>query len=260
MSVGGMRDIMAMNLTLVERKERDAQFIREFVESEGNATAAARAIGSSEASAGTTGWRMRERLSTEIIQYCQDYFLQNHSSPTNYAPAENLESGAIKEEVKENKESRRKDTKRKYDVEYRKRLYVIEKAKKRSETGVFKEYRKRPEVKARLYSYVRTKEYRERGRKRASNPEVKEKTRWACIMRNYGLCKEDFEMMLVEQKNKCIICGFEFTEESKSTRPHVDHCHDSGEVRGLLCGNCNAGLGQFKDDTQKLQSAIEYLT
>ena len=163
--------------------------------------------------------------------------------------------------VGENKEDRSA-----YFAEYKKRPHVIEKRKKRQaerlgkRNDYFKEYWHRPEVQERNYARVRTPEYRAKSRERAMTPEVKDRTRWANIMRNYGLCKEDFERILAEQEGKCVICGFEFTEECKSTRPHVDHCHDSGEVRGLLCGNCNAGLGQFKDDTQKLQSAIEYLT
>ena len=151
-----------------------------------------------------------------------------------------------------------KEEKAAYDAEYRKRPHVIEKNKNR--LAYFKEYWHRPEVQERNYARNRTPEHKAKQRERYMNPEVKEKHRWAHIMRNYGLCKEDFERILAEQEGKCVICGFEFTEECKSTRPHVDHCHDSGEVRGLLCGNCNAGLGQFKDDTQKLQSAIEYLT
>ena len=121
------------------------------------------------------------------------------------------------------------------------------------------EYRQRPDVKERVYNYHRTPEYRAKTRKRNLNPERIEKKKWHTIMAKYGLCKEDFESMLDGQENKCAICKFEFHDEKQSTRPHIDHCHDSGDVRGLLCVNCNNGLGQFKDNPSFLSSAIEYL-
>jgi hypothetical protein len=124
------------------------------------------------------------------------------------------------------------DSKSKYDAEYRKRPYVIEKAI----------------------------EYKRKNAERFGTKEFKMKARWSYIIRNYGLEKVDFESMLEEQQNKCAICGLEFHDESKSTRPHIDHCHNSGDVRGLLCSLCNVGLGHFKDDPQILQSAIQYLT
>ena len=152
-----------------------------------------------------------------------------------------------------------KEDKASYDVEYNKRPYVIEKAKKRTESGVYKEYWNRPEVRERNRARYRTEEYKSKNAERCGTEEYKMKARWSYIMRNYGLSKEDFESMLEEQQNKCAICGFEFHDEGKSTRPHIDHCHDSGDVRGLLCNNCNTGLGQFKDNPSLLQSAIEYL-
>ena len=154
-----------------------------------------------------------------------------------------------------------KEDKAAYDKEYQKRPYVIEKAKKRTESGVYKEYWNRPEVRERNHARYRTTEYRAEQRKKWDDrsPERKEKYRWSYIMRNYGLAKEDFESMLDGQENKCAICKFEFHDEKQSTRPHIDHCHDSGNIRGLLCNNCNTGLGQFKDNPSLLQSAIRYL-
>jgi hypothetical protein len=60
------------------------------------------------------------------------------------------------------------------------------------------------------------------------------------------------------QGGRCAICGV-LEADAPRGRLHLDHDHGSLAVRGLLCGNCNAGLGQFKDDPNRLLAAIEYL-
>lgn len=64
---------------------------------------------------------------------------------------------------------------------------------------------------------------------------------------------EEYESLKFAQGSKCLICKDQFQEF------HVDHCHVSGKVRGLLCGPCNQGLGQFKDNVSLLKAAINYL-
>lgn len=71
----------------------------------------------------------------------------------------------------------------------------------------------------------------------------------------YGITKEQFDKLLNDQNNKCAICKVEITGKSC----HIDHCHESNNVRGLLCQLCNKGLGQFKDNVQFLTNAIKYL-
>lgn len=71
----------------------------------------------------------------------------------------------------------------------------------------------------------------------------------------YGLSMDDYESILAKQKGICAICG---TPPGK--RPlSVDHCHDTGAVRGLLCHACNTGIGFLKDNTDLLKKAIKYL-
>lgn len=59
-----------------------------------------------------------------------------------------------------------------------------------------------------------------------------------------------------QQGGTCAICKKTFDE---NIVPNLDHCHSSGKVRGALCGDCNRGLGMFKDSLTLLQGAMEYL-
>lgn len=72
----------------------------------------------------------------------------------------------------------------------------------------------------------------------------------------YNITIEILEQKLKEQDNKCLICNKEF---DLKTRPVVDHDHKTNKLRGMLCDNCNLGLGNFQDNTDILISAIEYL-
>jgi hypothetical protein len=72
----------------------------------------------------------------------------------------------------------------------------------------------------------------------------------------YGITADDFKQMFETQQGKCAICN----EEPKTKRGlHVDHDHETGKVRGLLCHGCNVALGSFKEDVTLLNKAIEYL-
>ena len=63
--------------------------------------------------------------------------------------------------------------------------------------------------------------------------------------------------MLEKQNGVCAICNKE--EKSKNKNLFVDHDHQTGKVRSLLCNNCNSGLGQFNDNLNLLESAVLYL-
>lgn len=70
----------------------------------------------------------------------------------------------------------------------------------------------------------------------------------------YGLEPEDFAQIKLNQQNKCAVCSVVFKES-----PHVDHCHKTGKLRGLLCRFCNQGLGMFRDAPENLRAAANYL-
>lgn len=71
----------------------------------------------------------------------------------------------------------------------------------------------------------------------------------------YGTSLEWVRKQLNQQLHQCSICGTPVDEKTL----HIDHCHKTKVVRGILCPKCNRGLGHFKDNTEFLYNAIEYL-
>ena len=74
----------------------------------------------------------------------------------------------------------------------------------------------------------------------------------------YGITLEQHDALLESQGGVCAICGAT-PEQSAKGALAVDHCHTTGKVRGLLCGNCNVGIGQLRDDPKLVRRAAEYL-
>lgn len=73
----------------------------------------------------------------------------------------------------------------------------------------------------------------------------------------YGMSLEDYNRMLRQQDGGCAICKTDIP--GGKGRFAVDHCHETGLIRGLLCNRCNIGLGHFRDDITHLEKAIIYL-
>jgi len=74
----------------------------------------------------------------------------------------------------------------------------------------------------------------------------------------YRMTPEDYELMLSSQGGCCKVCGSS-DPKMKGAHFHIDHCHATGKIRGLLCGPCNVGLGAFYDNIGTLEAAIRYL-
>lgn len=95
-----------------------------------------------------------------------------------------------------------------------------------------------------------------------NNPELRVKYRESArlkkIERVFGIAASDFNRMFEEQKGCCAICNKHQSELKKSLA--VDHCHRTGKVRSLLCGNCNTTLGLVGENLVVLQTMIEYLS
>jgi hypothetical protein len=97
------------------------------------------------------------------------------------------------------------------------------------------------------------KQYREENRKALSDGERK---------RRFGITPERYSELLKSQNGVCAICNQPeiATRLGKVKALAVDHCHKSGKIRGLLCSDCNTGIGKLKDDPKVLLAAIQYLT
>jgi hypothetical protein len=108
-------------------------------------------------------------------------------------------------------------------------------------------YNQRPERKQAHRDYERWR-YHEKQQKETQNQRR--------LRRRYNLTQAEYDAKLVEQKGGCAVCG----QKCKSGRAlAVDHCHLTGEVRGLLCMNCNRAIGWLKDDAKLIQAALEYI-
>lgn len=95
---------------------------------------------------------------------------------------------------------------------------------------------------------------------RKANPRMNKKY---SLKANYGLTLEEYDTMYAGQNRACSICArplIAYPNRSQhNERACVDHCHTTGRVRGILCNECNTGLGNFKDSPMLMRRAIEYL-
>lgn len=87
----------------------------------------------------------------------------------------------------------------------------------------------------------------------------KEKATASALKCRYGISLEDYKLRLEVQEHTCAICGTD-NPGGRAKRFCVDHNHETGEFRGLLCHSCNRALGLFKDSPTILSAALEYLT
>ncbi len=95
----------------------------------------------------------------------------------------------------------------------------------------------------------------------AKHPKQYERCRRASHMRKkYGITLSEYDAIVQAQAGLCPICRRVLSDtDPRGFRPHVDHCHETGKTRGVLCGRCNRGLGTFKDSIVLMRNAIEYL-
>ena len=85
----------------------------------------------------------------------------------------------------------------------------------------------------------------------------KDSIRNRSLVNLYDITLEEYSLLLENQNHKCAICGVDKCPSGRSLA--VDHDHKTNKIRGLLCQNCNTGLGLFKDNTNHIEKALLYL-
>lgn len=131
-------------------------------------------------------------------------------------------------------------------------------SKRKSETR--EEYRARKRAEAHKRYWADPEAAREAARqRRKADPERSKRYDLAHHLRSsYGLTIEQFEMMVDQQDGRCFLCHGERT--GPGDRLHVDHDHENGKTRALLCSKCNTALGLLGDDPNLIAMAAKYVT
>lgn len=145
---------------------------------------------------------------------------------------------------------------------YEDRKKYINEWRKNNKNKIDKQSREYRDIKnaARRKKYKQDEEYRERQKSKAKEWQTKnqEKRKEQRLKSTYGITLTQFNELLKNANSQCEICGYSDMSDKKIF-PLVDHCHDSGKIRGILCANCNHGLGKFKDNIYLLKKTINYL-
>lgn len=97
----------------------------------------------------------------------------------------------------------------------------------------------------------------EKPRRLANTEKIALAMRKTNLKHKFGMTLAEYEKRYKEQDGCCLLCGRNRTEFNKSLA--VDHNHKTREIRGLLCHDCNTGLGKFQDSAELLQKAAQYL-
>jgi len=109
-------------------------------------------------------------------------------------------------------------------------------------------------------SYVKNKDKIKA--RRALNPQWRRESKWKLLGIKNGdgskFLYSNFMALMKSQNELCAICLIHIDSQNKCSF-HVDHCHKTGKIRGLLCDKCNRGLGNFRDSQEFLKKAMQYL-
>lgn len=144
-----------------------------------------------------------------------------------------------------------REAERAYDRAYTKARYAADPEFRRKKAEHLRNWRKKNPEKVRAQWL----------RHDANNRKARAATAHARTLSRYGMSAEDYAAIYKRQKGKCAICLKPEPRKfsGKPARLSLDHDHESGEPRGLLCTRCNTGLGMFRDKTSLCIAAWRYL-
>lgn len=114
----------------------------------------------------------------------------------------------------------------------------------------------RDKIKAKNARYYRDNAEKIKADVKARADADPEAVRDRLLRKKYKITVEEYERMLVAQNGVCAICE----KQPSKRRLHVDHCHKTGRVRGLLCSNCNTAIGKLNDDPALMLKAASYVS
>jgi hypothetical protein len=134
---------------------------------------------------------------------------------------------------------------------------VCRKCKKEKNVSEFYRHHKNPEKNSHSWCKRCTCDYALDQQKNRSKEKQSLINRRNKIKAAFGITLEQFDEILLSQNGGCAICNTK-TPGGKGNF-HVDHCHSTGRIRGLLCHHCNVGLGHFRDSPSLLVAAAQYV-
>ena len=161
---------------------------------------------------------------------------------------------ANKEKIKQRTKQYRKDNAE--AIKIKKREYYDKNILMFKEKGRKRYLKEKETLLAQRREYYKKNIVKEREIRRLYRLKQTKDTLKSYQIKKYNLTIEDFKNLLEKQQGKCYICkGSSMPNKNLA----IDHCHETGKVRGLLCHMCNRGLGYFKDNVNLLHDAINYL-
>jgi hypothetical protein len=123
----------------------------------------------------------------------------------------------------------------------------------------YEKNKKKVKKRALAYYYANREAIRTKQNARLKDPEAQRAAREYQLKKMFGMTGADYDALLQKQGNCCAICRTTDPTTARTKYFAVDHDHATGRVRGLLCGKCNLGIGNLREDPEILSRALEYL-